>query len=114
MTSRRTILIVEDHTDLRRFYRDALSLEGFEISEADSGYQALHCLDGNPIDLVVLDLGLPGYNGHVVRAKIAAYAPNVPIIVVTGTEDHVPHVPEVMRKPVMADQLVATVRRHLG
>ena len=108
-----TILIVEDNTDLRRLYRDALSLAGFKTCEAANGYEALQCLEHQKIDLVVLDVVLPLYSGHVVRAELAAQAPGIPIIVVTGTDDPVPNVSAVMRKPVSPDQLVHAVRRHL-
>ena len=77
---RRTILIVEDDPALRRLYREALSLAGFGVCEAGNGYEALQCLEGHKIDLVVLDLMLPMFSGHVVRAEIAAQAPNIPTV----------------------------------
>ena len=110
---RRTILLVEDDAALRRLYRDELSLAGFDVCEAGNGYEALQCFEGRSIDLVVLDLLLPMFSGHVVRAEIAAHAPNVPIIVVTGTTESVPGAAEVLRKPVSEPELVAAIRRNL-
>ena len=111
---RRTILIVEDDPALRRLYRDALSFAGFGVCEAGNGYEALQCLEGYKIDLVILDLMLPMFSGHVVRAEIAAHAPNIPIIVVTGSPEQAPAgVAHVLRKPVTTDRLLAVVRKHL-
>ena len=110
---RPTILVVEDDLALRRLYRDALSMAGFDTCEAGNGYEALQCLDTHRIDLVILDLMLPLFSGHVVRAEIAAQVPAIPIVVVTGSPEGVPNVAQVLRKPVSPDQLVDTVRRHL-
>ena len=110
---RPTILVVEDDLALRRLFRDALSLAGFDICEAGNGYEALKCLDSRRIDLVVLDLMLPFFSGHVVRAEIAAQAPGIPIVVVTGSAETVAGVAQVLRKPVTPDQLVDSVRKHV-
>lgn len=110
---RPTILVVEDDLALRRLYRDALSLAGFDVCEAGNGYEALQCLDSHQIELVVLDLMLPLFSGHVVRAEIAAQAPRIPIIVVTASAEPVPNVTQVLRKPLSPDDLVDAVKRNL-
>jgi DNA-binding response OmpR family regulator len=81
------VLIVEDDLDLRRMFKTALHFHGFEVLEAGDGLGALRALDRDGIDLVVLDLGLPVVNGHVVLQEVAAQAHtrDVPVvIVVTG------------------------------
>ena len=60
MSKQPTILIVEDDADLRRVWRLALQLEGYNVEEAGDGIGALRHLDNHPPNLVVLDLGLPG------------------------------------------------------
>jgi OmpR family response regulator RpaB len=115
---RNTVLIVEDDADLRRMYRTALVLAGFDVQEAADGLDALHLLDSNPPGLVVLDLGLPAISGLVVRQEIAASATtrDIPIVVVTGAD--VTHqqldVPCVLRKPVEPERLLMAVRECLA
>ena len=107
------ILVVEDDADLRALYRTALRLAGYFVQEAGDGFAALRALDADPPDLVVLDLGLPGMSGYVVRQELAAQADtrHIPIVVVTGTPG--PHegldVDCLLRKPVSPDELVAAV-----
>lgn len=118
MPGRRTVLIVEDDGDLRHMFRAALAFAGFNVLEAGDGLHALHILDSNPPDLVVLDLGLPVISGQVVREELAAQAHtrDIPVVVVTGTSG--PHdqldVPCVLRKPVSPEELIRSVRRCLA
>ena len=109
-----TVLIVEDDYDLRRMFRTALALAGFDVLEAGDGLDALRVLDANRPEAVVLDLGLPIMSGEAVRQEIAAHAHTrqVPVIVVTGR----PGTHEaldaacVLRKPVSPERLVQVVR----
>jgi DNA-binding response OmpR family regulator len=118
MASPATVLVVEDDQALRRMYRTALTLAGFNVLEADDGLAALHFLDDRAPDIVVLDLILPTISGLVVQQEIAAHAHtrNIPIVVVTGSDlslDHV-DVPCVLRKPVSPESLVDAVRACLA
>jgi DNA-binding response OmpR family regulator len=118
MASSATVLVVEDDPALRRMYRTALALAGFDVVEADDGLAALHFLDNRAPDLVVLDLMLPTLSGLTVQQEIAAHAHtrNIPIVIVTGSDislDHV-EVPCVLRKPVSPESLVDAVRRCLA
>ena len=87
MSKQRLILIVEDDVDLRRAWRLALQLDGFDIEEAGDGIAALRRLDDRQPDLVVLDLGLPALGGLSVQQEIAAQAVTraIPIVIVTGS-----------------------------
>ena len=110
----KTVLIVEDDVDLRRMYRTALALAGYQILEAANGLDALRALDTNPPEAVVLDLGLPFLSGVAVRQEIAAHAHtrHVPVIVVTGQPGNHDALDAacVLRKPVSPDRLVHVVR----
>jgi DNA-binding response OmpR family regulator len=111
------ILIVEDDDALRRMYRTALALAGFEIQEAPDGLQALYMIDRQPPDLVVLDLNLPTVSGFVVQQDIAARAQtrHIPIVIVTGTSEDIDRLelPCVLRKPVSPDRLIEAIRSCL-
>jgi two-component system, OmpR family, phosphate regulon response regulator PhoB len=111
------ILIVEDDEALRRMYRTALRMAGYEIQQAADGLHALHLIDLEPPDLVVLDLNLPMVSGFVVQQDIAARAHtrHIPIVIVTGTSENIDQLglPCVLRKPVAPDDLVIAVRNCL-
>jgi len=114
---RQTILVVEDDEDLRRLFRTALTLAGFDVVEAGDGMEALRWIDHSPPDLVILDLLLPRVSGLVVQQEIAAHAVtrNIPIVVITGSTitAHDLQVACFLRKPVSPDQLVDAVRNCL-
>lgn len=114
---RQTILIVEDDEDLRRLFRTALALAGYEVIEAGDGLEALRWIDHSPPDLVVLDLMLPRLSGVAVQQEIAAQAVTrqIPILVITGSTV-APENIEVacfLRKPISPDQLLHHVRSCL-
>ena len=111
------ILIVEDNSDLRRMFKTALSLAGFDVDEAGDGLEALRVVEERRPDLVVLDLVLRALDGLSVQQELAARAAtaNIPIVIVTGSTidtDNV-EVACVLRNPVMPDELIRTVRHCL-
>ena len=78
------ILIVEDEAAVRTALRGGLEDEGYVVSEASSGADALRRLEQHPpVDLVTLDLMLGRENGLELARKIRAKR-NVPIIIITG------------------------------
>jgi CheY-like chemotaxis protein len=115
VNAQQTILIVEDNADLRFMFRTALAFAGYHVREAGDGYEALRIVDQTLPDLVVLDLLLPNISGTTVQQEIAAQAltRDIPIVIVTGSALHVDEtrVACVLRKPVLPDELVATVKR---
>ena len=111
------ILVVEDDADLRRMYRTALTLAGFDVHDVSIGIDALRYIDQEPPDLIILDLMLPDINGMVVRQEIAAHAhtQRIPIVIVTGAKLDLStaDVACVLRKPVAPDELVRVVQSCL-
>jgi len=116
--ARQRILIVEDDSDLRRMFRTALSLSGFDVVEAPDGIDALLLIEDAPPDLVVLDLTLQRLDGISVQQELAARAitRDIPIVIVTGSGAEVrgDNVACLLRKPVWPDVLVQTVRDCLA
>jgi CheY-like chemotaxis protein len=112
------ILIVEDDADLRRLFRIALSVAGYDVDEAGDGLDALQIIEDRLPDLVVLDLMLRALDGISVRQELAAqsFTRHIPIIVVTGSTMDIQtlDVACVLRKPVMTDELVRTVASCLA
>jgi DNA-binding response OmpR family regulator len=113
----RRVLVVEDDHDLRRLFRVALSMEGYEVEEAADGIDALRLIDNAPPDIVVLDLQLLVLDGASVQQELAARAitRDIPIVVVTGSDQPLsgPNVACLLRKPVSPDRLIRTVRTCL-
>lgn len=75
-------LVVEDERGVRELVRRYLERDGFSVVATDSGAEALSCLVEQPIDVVVLDLGLPDVNGEEVLT--AAARSDVPVVVLTA------------------------------
>jgi two-component system, OmpR family, copper resistance phosphate regulon response regulator CusR len=81
------ILIAEDEARLAAFVEKGLKKNGFETIVAADGVRALEEIDRQPVDLLLLDLGLPIKDGWVVLEETRAQNPNLPIIVVTAMTD---------------------------
>lgn len=85
----KVLLIDQNPMDTRQIM-ERLSQAGdeqFDLETADSLSTALSRLNGDPVDLIVLDLLLPDSGGFDTFAKIFNYAPNVPVIVLTGKDN---------------------------
>jgi two-component system KDP operon response regulator KdpE len=116
------ILVVEDDIQIRNFIGYSLETGGFPYTTVGSGEQALNHIVSESIDLMLLDLGLPDFDGMDVIKKVREWS-QMPIIVVSardqdkekaaaldlGADDY-------LTKPFSATELLARVRvavRHL-
>jgi DNA-binding response OmpR family regulator len=82
----RRVLVVDDDGPSRDLMRQFLEREGWTVSEAPDGPAALRAATETAIDVIVLDLGLPGLDGLDVLKAIRR-ASGVPVIVVTGRDE---------------------------
>src|SRR3978361_2377546 len=78
------ILIVDDEEVLRDVLEVVLRREGFDVVLASSGEEALNLLDGEEVDLVILDIMLPGISGIDTLRSIRISTPSLPVIVITA------------------------------
>ena len=78
------ILIVEDEKPIREFIAINLKREKYEVVEAVSGEEALSLLKDEEVDLVILDIMLPGIDGYEVCRNIRENLPDTAIIMVTA------------------------------
>ncbi|HEX8253444.1 MAG TPA: sigma-54 dependent transcriptional regulator [Thermoanaerobaculia bacterium] len=78
------ILIVDDEEVLRDVLDVMLRREGFEILTAASGEEALHVLETEDVDLVILDVMLPGISGIDTLRALRISNPSLPVIVITA------------------------------
>jgi CheY-like chemotaxis protein len=78
------ILIIDDDRAVREATRIALVANGYDVISADSGRSGLEALRANAVDLVILDVFMPGMNGLTVAPAIHREHPKLPIIAVSG------------------------------
>ncbi|MDG0978967.1 MAG: adenylate/guanylate cyclase domain-containing protein [Halieaceae bacterium] len=84
-----SILVVDDQSDNRTVLERLLSRVGHTVYTADSGEAALDQLTRHPIDIVLLDLSMPGMGGKTALTKIKADPKlrSIPVIVISGHQD---------------------------
>jgi CheY-like chemotaxis protein len=87
-TDLKSILVVDDDFAMRRGIALMLQGEGYEVFEAGDGRQALQALGEKPVDLVILDLFLPGRDGIEIAREIGAGFPDTKILLLTAYGDH--------------------------
>jgi two-component system KDP operon response regulator KdpE len=76
------VLVVDDEIQIRRFLRAGFELNNFVVLEAGNGAEAIRSATLRPIDLVIVDLGLPDMDGSEVVERIRSWS-SVPIIVLS-------------------------------
>ena len=111
------ILVVDDESAIRRALRPPLVELGFQVAEASRGEEALQLLRSTAFDAVLLDVNMPGIGGVETLRRIRAFAPRLPILMLTvrdkeeekvealdlGADDYV-------TKPFSTRELIARVR----
>ena len=87
--ARRRVLVVEDDRAIRQGMVDVLDFEGFEVLQAADGRAGMDLALTANIDLLLLDLVLPGPGGLEILREVRASRPTLPVIVITakGAED---------------------------
>jgi len=121
MTGRKFILIVDDEADLRESLAEQFELsEGVSVLTAASGEEALALIATERVDLIILDVDMPGMNGREVARLMRERAIRVPIIMLTGRTAEADTVAgleaganDYVSKPFSFSVLLARVRAHL-
>lgn len=113
------VLVVEDDDGNRLLVRRVLEEDGHLVLESSDGQGALRLLSGPAVDLVVLDLGLPGLDGLEVLAEIRGVS-EVPVLLLTARREEAERVrgldagaDDYMVKPYSVMELSARVRALL-
>jgi two-component system cell cycle response regulator len=86
MTAGATVLIVDDSMTVRGIVRANLEERGYEVREADNGTAAIEQCLANPPAVVLLDVEMPGLNGHEVLARLKAEesVKHIPVVFLTN------------------------------
>ncbi len=84
-----SVLLVDDEDQLRKVMKDLLEREGYEVTEAADGVQALDQVDRHAPDIIVLDLNLPGLDGYGVLNHLRSRpaTSDIPVVVLTAHGD---------------------------
>jgi two-component system OmpR family response regulator len=113
------VLIVDDHREIRELVSRALAKEGFRVSTAADGRAMRQVLADSRIDLILLDLMLPGEDGLSLCRNLRSQS-NIPIIMLTAKGDEVDRViglemgaDDYLPKPFGSRELVARIRAVL-
>jgi two-component system KDP operon response regulator KdpE len=86
------VLLVDDEPSIRRALRTPLNEMGFMTTEASRGEEALHLVQSQSFDVVLLDINMPGMGGMKTLTRLRAMAPRLPILMLTvvdGEEEKV-------------------------
>ncbi|HYF34090.1 MAG TPA: response regulator transcription factor [Prosthecobacter sp.] len=111
------ILIAEDDNHTREALREVLSLEGFEVTAAGDGLQAVELFRSVRPDFVCLDVMMPGQNGYEVCKQIRRMDERVPILFLTAKAEEIDTVlglelgaDDYMTKPFGVKEIIARIR----
>lgn len=120
MSSNNRILIVEDEGHIRKFIKINLEREGFQVKEAENGEQGIEIARNEDIDLVVLDIMLPGIDGFQVCKVLRTEFPEIGIIMLTAKSQDIDKImgleygtDDYMVKPFNPIELVLRVKSLL-
>jgi len=108
------ILVVEDETLIRENLVNSFKANGFAIESAENGEDGLFLAEEYPIDLAVVDIGLPGISGLELIAKLREGGNQIPVIVLTARDSWQDKVEglstgadDYMAKPFQFEELLA-------
>lgn len=111
-----SVLVVDDDPQILRAVRTSLQARGYNVSTAPNGETALDALANGNIDLVILDLGLPGIDGQEVIKRLRSWS-EVPVVVLSVRESQQEKVTaldagadDYVAKPFAMDELLARIR----
>ncbi len=113
------VLVVDDDPQIRGALRDILEGSNFKVSEASNGAEMRRSISENRIDLITLDIGLPGVSGIDLAREIRVNS-NIPLIMVTALSDEIDRIvglevgaDDYVVKPFNVREVLARVRAVL-
>jgi DNA-binding response OmpR family regulator len=112
------LLVVDDDDAVRSLICATLRDEGYEVTGAGDGHEALALLDHHRFDAIVLDMRMPGLDGWGLALELRLQGLALPTVAVTGYTDARRWAEEIkadcyLRKPFEHEELLAAVRAAL-
>src|SRR5881227_3999429 len=118
MSNQPSILVVDDEMGILDVLRILLKGEGFDVTTAQGGKAGLEALKGDPPDIVLTDIKMPGVSGTEILAAVRDQDPETPVILMTAQASLQSAIQAVnqgafyyIQKPFSNDDLVAICRR---
>jgi DNA-binding NtrC family response regulator len=117
-----TVLLVEDEALLRQAVRKMLRKGGFKVLEAADGFSAINLLraNGDTIDVMLLDMSIPGASSPLVLAEAAKVRPDIRVILTSAYSQEMiadamnaPQISGFIRKPFQLGDLVEKLKNAL-
>jgi DNA-binding NtrC family response regulator len=117
----KTVLVVDDDPTQRRLIQAVLEREGFAVVHAENGDQAIERLGAGGVDVILLDLVMPGMSGQETLVEMRARSFHQPVIVVTATGG-IDTVVQAMQagaldffvKPAAPERIIVSIRNALS
>lgn len=78
------LLVVDDEPDFKEIIQKRLTRMGIQLSLADCCVAALETLEAQPVDVVIMDVSMPGINGIECLKKVKERWPQIEVIILTG------------------------------
>ena len=110
------VLVVDDDPEIRELLKEYLERNGYRVRTAGNGEQMWHCLEREQIDLMVLDLMLPGENGLSLCRQLRAVS-DLPVIMLTALGEDIDRIlglemgaDDYLPKPFNPRELLARIR----
>ena len=114
------VLIIEDDPEIAALERDYLIMSGFETVLTDNGIDGLEAAKDSDVDLIILDIMLPGMDGFTVLGKLRETS-DIPVILISARSEDIDKIrglglgaDDYIQKPFSPGELVARVRAHLS
>jgi CheY-like chemotaxis protein len=110
------VLVVDDEPDIRATVAAMLEIEGYRVSEATNGADALRTIETDPPDLILLDMRMPVLDGWGFAGELRRRGHATPIVVMTAARDAARWAQEIaaagyLAKPFGYDDLIGAVER---
>lgn len=113
------ILIIEDDPSIAELQKDYLEVAGFEVSVYANGLEGLRAFQENEVDLLILDIMLPGMDGLEILRSLKEDK-DVPVLLVSAKKEEIDKIKglslgadDYITKPFSPGELVARVKAHL-
>src|SRR5512139_4058222 len=115
------ILVVDDEPVARQSLTDILRLEGYTVNSVPNGQAAVEYVRTHPVELMIVDLRMPGMDGLEVVQVVNQVAPETEVILLTAfgsTESAIQalrlRIHDYLLKPASPAQIIATVKKGLA
>lgn len=113
------ILIIEDDLSIAELQKDYLEVAGFEVLVATDGLLGLKTIEETPVDLLILDVMLPGIDGLEILKRMKEEK-DIPVLLVSAKKEEIDKIKglslgadDYVTKPFSPGELVARVKAHL-